>query len=434
MSNSLDSEAKSGTAASWRARVKPPRVVAYFLRRMREEHLTSAAAALTFSTTLSIVPALALVLVGLAAFPAFNKLRGQIQAMIVENLVPDTGLKMNDALGGVIAAAGKLTAFGVVGLMAAAILLLLTIEGQLNMVFHVVHPRPLRARLMNFWALMTVGPVVLVIGVSLYGYFAALPFLSDAPGATSLTFLLGQLLPSLLTWGVIAFIYLLVPNRRTRTTDALIGAAVAAILLAVLRSSFAFYVASMTSYRAVYGALAAVPVFLMWLYLVWLAIMAGAVVTANLPDWRFARSGYARGTAGRLVLALEILARLAALRREGKGATRAYLIKAVNAPDSLLTGVLEILRGARFVALAEGGDWVLARDLERTALADLVPHFGLGLGLAGDVPASADSEIARRLNATLRGAADSERSLLSVTIARLVALPEEPAPAAQSNG
>ncbi len=398
--------------------------VVFFLRRMGAQHVSSAAAALSFSTTLAVVPALALALAGLAGFPAFDRLRANIQNAIVNNLVPDLGLKVSDALGGFIQATGKLTAFGVVGLIATAILLLLTIEGQLNRIFHVIRPRPLSVRLLIFWAVMSVGPFLLGLGFSLFGYFSALQFLPKSQGGSFVAFALGEFLPTLLTWAVVAFIFLVLPNRRVKAVDALIGAGVAALLLAVLRYTFASFIALMTSYQAIYGALAAVPVFLAWLYLVWLSVMVGAVITSGLPDWRYTRESAAGAAPRQLLLGLEVLACLASTRRDGEGWTRQRLLPSVKVSDAKLSAVLELLRTGRFVAVTTDGHWVLSRDLERTPLADLIHYFGMGYDVDASID-SGDSELSRRLDAHLKNAAASERTLLSISLARLVAPPDD---------
>ena len=417
-------------AAVGGALMRPESLAPFLIARMSEARVSSAAAALSFWTALAVVPALALVLATLAAFPAFDQLRASLQEAIVSNLVPDTGLRISEALTNFIEAAANLTAFGVVGLVLTSVLLLLTIEDALNEIFGVTRQRPLRKRLLVFWAVMTIGPVLLGAGLSLLGYFASIQMFEGAPAAGPTAILLGSVMPTLLTWATLAFLFIVVPNRRMSLKDVLIGAAVAALLLAALRYAFALYVVLMTSYQAIYGALAAVPVFLVWIYLVWFAVMVGAVITAALPEWRTARVGFGPGVGGRLVLALEVLARLAVARRGGVGLAGEPLAKTLGASGPALNRVLDELRVGMFITPTEDGYWVLSRDLERTALADLVHHFGLGLNMdaASDEPKLGD--LGKRLNQYLQNAAESERTLLSVSLARLVMLPEESPPAA----
>ena len=269
---------------------RPDGLIPFFRKRLGEVHISRAAAALSFSTALAVVPALALVLATLAAFPAFDSLRATLQTAIVTNLVPDTGMKISEALTDFIQAAGKLTTFGAIGIVITSVLLLLTIEGALNEIFRVIQPRLLRQRLLAFWAIMTIGPVLLGAGLSLLGYYATQNMIEGAAPPVPAVILLGNLAPTVLTWATLTFLFMIIPNRRMRLNDAIVGAGIAALLLAVLRYTFALYIIFTTSYQAIYGALAAVPVFLVWIYLVWIAVLMGAVVTATLPDWRYARA------------------------------------------------------------------------------------------------------------------------------------------------
>ncbi len=126
---------------------RPASLAPFLVRHVGAAQITRAAAALSFSTALAVVPAMALILAILAAFPGFTELRASLQSAIVANMVPDTGMKISDFLTHFIEAAGKLTAFGAIGLIATAILLLLTIEGALNEIMKVTRPRLLRQRL-----------------------------------------------------------------------------------------------------------------------------------------------------------------------------------------------------------------------------------------------------------------------------------------------
>jgi len=397
-------------------------LVPFLIKRLGEAHISRAAAALSFSTALAVIPALTLILATLAAFPAFNELRASLQNAIVVNLVPDTGMKISETLTSFVDAAGKLTFFGIVGLVLSSVILLLTIEGALNEIFRVIRPRLLRQRLLVFWAVMTVGPVLLGMGLSLLGYFGSKQIVEGevAPPPDPAFILLGNVMPTLLTWATLTFLFMIIPNRRMNLRDSMMGAAVAAILLAMLRYIFTVYIVLMSDYQAIYGALAAVPVFLIWVYLVWLAVLMGAIVTAALPDWRYARVSAGTGVGGRLVMALEVLARLAAARRGGAGLSGEQLAKLTGVPDVVLMAVFNDLRAGLFIAPTEEGRWVLSRDLERTALADLVHHFGLGLNHNfGDEDMRA-GELGKRLGQYLRNAAESERTLLSVSLARVV--------------
>ncbi|MCC6912131.1 MAG: YihY family inner membrane protein [Rhodospirillaceae bacterium] len=413
-----------------RVRPRPaPRVtMRFFLRRMSQHAILEMASSLSFSTIFALIPALALVLAAVAAYPGLSALRERMEQFLLSNLMPETGLHVGVAIAGFVRAAGELTAVGIIGLIAAALILLVSIESAFNKIFRVARDRRLAIRLLVFWTLMTIGPLLLGLGFSLFGIFAALPLFGAPEEATNFDIVLGSIAPSALGWLVLTVLYAIVPNRRVFLKDAMIGALLAAGLLTFVRYTFAFYVLTMTAYQAIYGAMAAIPVFLIWIFAVWVIVLAGAVVTASLPDWRHESSGAVVGPAGRLMTALSILERLERAVREGKGLTTARLARTVSAPDIIFAAVLGELHNMRFVVVTDTGEWMLARDLDRTPLADLVHGFGFGLSFGlgmVEAPEFDDSETGRRIAAALRQAAESEQRALSVTLGRLMQEPVE---------
>ena len=411
-----------------RVRRRPPLRVTlrFFLRRMRQHAILEIASSLSFSTVFALIPALALLLAAVAAYPGLRTLKARMEDFLLSNLMPETGLHVGVAIAGFVRAAGELTAVGIVGLIAAALVLLVSIESAFNKIFRVARHRRLAIRLLVFWTLMTIGPLLLGLGFSLFGIFTALPLFGGPEEASHFDLVLGSVAPAVLGWVVLTVLYAIVPNRRVFLKDAMIGALLAAGLLTFVRYTFAFYVLTMTAYQAIYGALAAIPIFLIWIFVVWTIVLAGAVVTATLPDWRHERSGAVVGPAGRLMTALSILERLERAARNGSGLSTAGLARMIGAPDIIFASVLTELRNTRFVVMTDAGEWMLARDLDRSPLADLVHGFGFGLSFGlgmVEVPELDDSETGRRIAAALRQAAESEQQALSVTLGRLMQAP-----------
>jgi len=402
-------------------------VLRFFLARMRESDITRVSASLSFTTTLQIVPALSLLLAILTAFPAFEGLQVKVQDFIFANFMPDTGFAMRDQFTSFIDAAGKLTAFGVLGLAVTSVMLLLTIESSFNQIFKVTRPRRLFLRLLVFWAIITVAPFLVGLSFTLFGYFGAAQLGLGEDVTEFVTVMLGIIVPIVLAWSATTFVYVAVPNHRVLFRDAMIGGAVCALLLAVLRYGFAAFIASMTSYQAMYGALAALPVFLIWVYLTWVAVMAGAVVTASLRDWYYASSGATDDVFTRVGLALDVLAKLVVAQHLGRAVQSRGMAKAFAVPDVLLMKVLDTLRDGRFIALTEDDGWIISRDLDLITLGDLIHQFGLGVDFAQPlVPDGVEhGVIIKRLHHYLARAAESERTILSVTLAKVVAPPDD---------
>ena len=258
-------------------RLKPKALAAwglarYVARRFQRDGASRMAASLSYTSLLSLVPLMAIALAMLAAFPVFDDIRAQIQGWVFQNFVPAVGEVVQKQVTRFIANAGKLTAAGVVGLALTAIMLLVTIEGAMNAVFRVARDRSPLSRLLVYWTVVTLGPLLIGLSLSLQGYLTAAS--RWAVGKANVP-LATMPVPTLLSIVAFTVLYMAVPNRRVRAMDALIGGVAAGLLFAALRWGFGLYVTSSGAYTNVYGAVAAVPIFLFWMFLSWTAVQIG---------------------------------------------------------------------------------------------------------------------------------------------------------------
>jgi membrane protein len=348
--------------------------------RLGEENVTGVAGALSYTSLLALVPLLAIALSVLAAFPVFDDARAQLQAFVLDNFLPAAGDAVAERLTDFIAAAGRLTAVGVVGLAVTAVLLLTTIETAFNRIFEVRQGRRVLARLVVYWTVLTLGPLLIGASFAIAGQLANVALGTRAGGVWAHVSLA---VPYLLTLAAFTLLYALLPNRPVRLTDAAVGAMVAAVLFAALRFGFVVFVTHVTTYQTLYGALAALPIFLIWMFLSWMVVLAGAVMAAALPEWR-RRRGLPGGDArqARLILALDVLG--AVDRSAPHGLDRAEMLAATAAAESALRAVVERLRSGRFVARTTEDRWVLVRPLAQATIFDLVLCLDLAVP---DLPA-----------------------------------------------
>lgn len=253
-------------------------------RRFRQDDALLMAAALSYTSLLSLVPLLAVGLAILAAFPAFEGARIQLQLSLVQNLAPEVGQQVRQVIAGFIGNAGNLTAIGILSLVVTALLLLVAIEDALNRVYRVTKPRSAMSRLMVYWTVVTLGPILLG------GSLSITDWLFDGAAADTLPVLaaglrvIGILFRIIMLVLLFALLYSAVPNRNVPSRHALTGGIVAGVAVALLRFGFHLYVADYKAYQSVYGALAAVPILLFWAYLVWAAVLVGAELTATLME------------------------------------------------------------------------------------------------------------------------------------------------------
>ena len=197
--------------------------------------------------------------------------------------MPDAGQDISTYFNDFIKATAKLTTIGVVGIALTAVLLLSTIENSFNFIFKVTHPRRWTTKITLYWTVITLGPLLLGTALSLKGMFVFNKFADTMP---DLQILVGNLLPSVITCLLLIGVYVFIPNKKVSVSSALVGALTAMVLFLVLRQGFALFMLKNNTYKTLYGAVAAVPLMLVWMYLYWAVVIFGAVVTAALDEYR----------------------------------------------------------------------------------------------------------------------------------------------------
>src|SRR3546814_216869 len=269
---------------------------AYCGRRFMADGCLRRATGLSYASLLAIVPVLAICFGLLAAFPAFERLRFEAQVYLFQNLVPNAGMEVSDQIATFVENARSMTGIGTLALLVTALLLLSTINGAFNAIWRVTEPRPLMIRLMAYWMILTISPLLLGASLSLTSYGFVSAVMEQGERAFGLT----RLLPFLFAIGGFTLLYAVVPARPVAFRHALAGGVVAGVLFELLKAGFGFYLRQFPSYEAIYGALAAIPIFLVWMYLSWAIMLLGAAVAAAAPEWRLAgRLRQGRQGAGR---------------------------------------------------------------------------------------------------------------------------------------
>ena len=263
----------------------PWRDTAITLRqRFRDDHLGLTASSLTFTTSIALVPFFTVALAIFTAFPMFAKLQGTLQIWLVESLIPDNIARQ--VLGYLTQFTRQASRLGVAGLavlVITAIALVLTIDRTLNSIWRVRKPRPFGQRVLIYWAAVTLGPLLLAASLAATSY--VLPFVRNgaAAPAAMLQFLVDTLEFVCLA-GSLAALYHYMPNTFVKWAHAWVGGGVVAVGIAVAKKLLTVYLGLVPTYSAVYGAFATLPILLVWIYLAWIIVLMGAVITAYLPS------------------------------------------------------------------------------------------------------------------------------------------------------
>ncbi|MES2319024.1 MAG: YihY family inner membrane protein [Pseudomonadota bacterium] len=276
-------------------------------RRLNEEMLPQVAGSLTFTTTLALVPLLTIILALFTTFPVFSNFRTSLEAYFVQTMMPK-GIS-NTVINTLTQFASKakgISAVGAVALLLTSAAMMGMIERAFNQIWKVKRTRPLGQRVMVYWALVTLGPLLLGLSISASSqlFVATSGLAKAAPFVSSLFY---TLVSVALTCGAFTLLYTLVPNRFVDWRDAVWGGLIAALAFEVAKRLFAMFVRQFPTYTIIYGALAALPLFLLWIYVSWMITLIGALLTAALPVVKYERWWYKPVPGGAFVDAMAIL-------------------------------------------------------------------------------------------------------------------------------
>lgn len=260
-------------------------MAAHMARVFVQHNCLTSAGALSFTSLLAIVPLAAVGLAILAAFPAFAGVGDMVTGFVLKNFTPDANAAFQQSFATFVANADSLTGFGILFLIFTSAMLLYEIEITFNHIWQAPERRTLMARLTIFWTVMSLGPILLGIGLSFSVPLFAYAVSADGAAVQSIGAVV-QSLPIVLEIIGFSLLYIALPNLPVRVSHALLGGVIAGALFEALKLGFAIYIRNFAAYDAIYGALSALPVFLIWTYLSWAVILFGAVVAAELPKIR----------------------------------------------------------------------------------------------------------------------------------------------------
>lgn len=351
-------------------------------QRFREDRLGITAGSLTFTTLIALVPLLTVTLALFTAFPMFSAFQGALERLFLQNLVPDTIARpVLSALTQFAGKASRMGALGLVALAATALALIMTIDRTLNAIWRVRRPRSLGRRLLIYWAALTVGPLALGASLTLTSTVlsATRVWVGVMPGAFALLLDGVQFLLLVL---VAAGLFHFVPNTAVRWRHALAGGLFVGVGIEVAKKGLVWYVGAVPALTSVYGAFSILPILLLWVYLLWVVVLLGAVVAAYAPTLSSPIARRSKQPGERFTLAVEMLVRLAAARHtDAHGLGVQGLARSLRADPLRVEPILDLLVDLGWVGrLDEDGEprHVLLAEPEVTRIGPLVERLLLG--------------------------------------------------------
>ena len=342
----------------------------YLIRRYIDDRCSAIAAALTFVTLFALVPLLTVTFSLASALPATASLEGRLEGFLMGFLLPESSAQVAAYLETFMEQARSLTVFGLVILLFTAVMMLRNIERALNDIWRNRATRnPIQSFLL-YWAMLSLAPAAIGIGLGVHAYvFAATNHLAGLNdfGVTSL--LIGQL-PFLISAVGLTCLYAVVPNCQVPLRHALVGGVFAALTFTLARKLFTAVMAE-SSYTLVYGAFAAVPLFLLWIFVTWNIVLVGAILTHSFTAYQTSQ----QAQTPRLMKALDILYLFWCAQREGKGLSE---LEILNCDDVLSGGIdadswrsiRDVLIDANLIKRLDRGHYLLSRDLHSLSLGE----------------------------------------------------------------
>lgn len=354
--------------------------VSWFVRQMVGQFLghdcIARAASLTYTTLFAIVPMMTVAYAMFSIFPEFASLGGKVQTFVFDNFVPDISSLVQDRLSEFSERAKNLTAIGFAFLFVTAFMMLVSIESTFNTIWHVPEPRQGLQRFLLYWGVLSLGPPLMVGGAFISLYLAGLPLVSDLNAFGIGPLLLGYL-PVVFSVATFTVLYYAVPNCFVPFRHAFVGGVVTMLALELAKGILPLILRN-SSMNAVYGTFAAIPLFLTWLWFVWVIVLGGATFVRTLS---LRRDLDEADPEPMVVKCARILQVLYNAHLEGRSVTDMELSNAVVLSQEEHERIFGVLQSWKLLQLTEDERWLLGRNLNTISLWDLYKKLPEGLNL-----------------------------------------------------
>lgn len=373
----------------------------FLWQRFLADRCFETAGALSYTTVFALVPLTAVAFGVLSAFPVFDEWTGLLGDFVFTHFVPAAARTVEDYLLQFAVGAHRLTLPGVLALIVSAALVLAGIESTFNRIWRVETPRPPLTRFLVYWSTLTLGVLLATAGLAFTSYLYATS-VEAGVAAPALGERLLRAVPVGIELAAFTLAYLIIPNRAVAFRHALAGGVLATALFETAKYGFALYLRSVPSYQVIYGALAAIPIFLLWVYLSWVVILLGASFAASLSAFRFQPAALRLPPGYELFGLLRLLGRFRQAHGQGRVLDSDDLHRLEpGLTDDLMQRMLGDLVRIGIVHRADGGGWLLARDLDQVSLLELYEAGRLWVPVAEANLPRCDDAIGRAAAAAL---------------------------------
>ncbi len=335
------------------------------------------ASALAYASLLAIVPMVALGFSVFTSFQAFDTMAGSVRDSLLHYLLPTSQKAVQDYLGTVADKTTAISVFGVIGLLFTATALLNTIEEAFNDIWRITRARAWLSKFITFWATLTLAPILIGASITITSYFTALPVIRHVAEGASYISQAPFLVPWMMSSLAMASLYTVLPNTSVPFRYAAVGGLVAGALFEWAKFGFAFYVTEVANYERLYGALSTLPIFLIWIYLIWVIVLLGSEIAFCLqhPEQSHRQNSSFQKPGIRQFYSHLILLRAAQALHVGDTLKMHDLIEETDLPNNILQEWLDQLCAIQLLRRTDSGNdesgWLPGFDSEQMTLFEI---------------------------------------------------------------
>ena len=356
----------------------------YLFSRFNADRCSENAAALTYMSLFALVPLLTVIYTMASAVPAFQGLETKMQAFLFEHLMPDTNSEIRTYLDDFSRQAKNLTGPGIVFLVVTAVLMLRNIEKAFNEIWRASENRSPVSSFLLYWAVLSLAPVMIGLALAISTYVSSFAHVLEAYDVIGVKAFMLKIAPLLLTTAGFSLVYIAVPNCRVPFKHCLIGGFVAAMAFHIARSVFTDLVVG-SSYTFIYGAFAAVPLFLLWIYLSWNIVLMGGILVHSMSAYQSEE----QASRPLVLKALDVLYLFWQRQETGQAVGE---IELLNRKHEVTRGLdsdsWQLLRNVfldkKLIAENDRGQYLLSRDLHTVSFSQLKEWVNSEYSLTAD--------------------------------------------------
>ncbi|WP_436870916.1 YihY family inner membrane protein [Acinetobacter courvalinii] len=392
--------------------------IVFVLRRFEADRCREQAGGLTYTTLFAVVPMLTVFLVIISSIKALEPARQQLQQLIYSNFLPKSTIAFDKALNAFTEKSSNLTVIGVLFLFVTTVLMLTSIENVFNRIWRVKETRTGLVGFMRYWTIISLGPIVLGSAFVLSSTVASMSILSNNFAGYQLdgAFLL-WLISFLLTIVGFFILYWTIPNRIVPVFSAFIAACFSATVFEILKRFFGWVMSNFTSYEIVYGAFAAVPIFLLWIYLSWNIILLGVEISYALTAFHSGKEQKRHP----ILMLLDILELFYKKQQIGQSVSEKELLNIIGRGElGRLPAYILQLEQQNLIMRTDKDEYVLVRNLAQVDFWSFFTALPYPLPLRPDVEnIHQDDEWMERLGPSLIESNDYLAAKLSIPLSTI---------------